>query len=137
MKFSEALTASPGVTSAAISLVAQNPRLLTSPPCFMPSSRSGRICLNFEPNTGNNGVHASASPLEAFAERAYLLGVAIENDYVGKAMLASGIPMGTIKAWCEDPAVSFEGKKQSLFDLLEDLDGRNCLTKSVGILSGK
>eukprot|EP00419_Tripos_fusus_P024836 CAMPEP_0172707794 /NCGR_PEP_ID=MMETSP1074-20121228/50182_1 /TAXON_ID=2916 /ORGANISM="Ceratium fusus, Strain PA161109" /LENGTH=392 /DNA_ID=CAMNT_0013530653 /DNA_START=48 /DNA_END=1226 /DNA_ORIENTATION=- len=95
------------------------------------------LSLDSEPNTGNNGVHASASPLEALAERANWLGVAIEKDYFGKAMLASGIPMGTIKAWCEDPAVSFEGKKQSLFDLLEDLDGRHCLTKSVDILSSK
>lgn len=95
------------------------------------------LSLDSEPNTGNNGVHASASPFEALAERANWLGVSIEKDYFGKAMLALGIPIGTIKDWCEDPAVSFEGKKQSLFDLLEDLDGRNCLKKCVDILSGK
>jgi len=95
------------------------------------------LSLDAEPNTGNNGMHASASPFEALSERSNWLGVPIERDFYGKAMLALGIPMGTIKAWCEDPAVPFEGKRQSLFDLLEDLDGRECLKKSVEILSGK
>jgi len=95
------------------------------------------LSLDSEPNTGNNGLHASASPFEALAERANWLGVPIERDFYGKAMLALGIPMGTIKAWCDDPAVPFQGKRQSLFDLLEDLDGRDCLKKSVDILSGK
>uniref|UniRef100_A0A7S3X5Z4 Nucleoside-diphosphate kinase n=1 Tax=Strombidinopsis acuminata TaxID=141414 RepID=A0A7S3X5Z4_9SPIT len=95
------------------------------------------LSLDSEPNTGNNGLHASASPFEALAERANWLGVSIEADYFGKALLSLGIPMGTIKAWCDDPAVLFQGKKQSLFDLLEDLDGRDCLKKSVDIVSGK
>mmetsp|Transcript_80063 Transcript_80063/g.208066 ORF Transcript_80063/g.208066 Transcript_80063/m.208066 type:complete len:393 (+) Transcript_80063:72-1250(+) len=95
------------------------------------------LSLESEPNTGNNGLHASASPFEALSERTNWLGVPLERDYFGKAMLALGVPMGTIKAWCEDPAVPFEGKRQSLFDLLEDLDGRECLKKSVSILSGK
>merc|ERR1712078_721996 len=86
--------------------------------------------LSSEPNTGNNGLHASASPFEAMAERSNWLGVPINKDYFGLAMLASGVPLSTIKAWSDDPAVMFQGKKQSLFDLLEDLDGRECLQKS-------
>jgi len=93
--------------------------------------------LDSEPNTGNNGVHASASPFEAMAERANWLGVGLEHDFFGKAMLALGLPIGTIKSWCDDPAVPFEGKRQSLFDLLEDLDPRACLRKSVDIAAGK
>eukprot|EP00933_Yihiella_yeosuensis_P002528 TRINITY_DN1042_c0_g2_i1.p1 TRINITY_DN1042_c0_g2~~TRINITY_DN1042_c0_g2_i1.p1 ORF type:complete len:379 (-),score=112.69 TRINITY_DN1042_c0_g2_i1:135-1271(-) len=93
--------------------------------------------LASEPNTGNNGVHASASPFEALAERANWLGVPMEKDYFGKAMIALGIPLSVIQSWSEDPAVMFQGKKQSLFDLLEDLDGRNCLKKSADILKGK
>merc|ERR1719433_314434 len=89
--------------------------------------------LTSEPNTGNNGLHASASPFEALAERANWLGVPLSQDFFGRAMLASGVPLATIKAWCEDPAVMFDGKKQSLFDLLEDLDGRECLKKSAAI----
>jgi len=93
--------------------------------------------LKAEPNTGNNGLHASASPFEALAERANWLGKSVEKDFYGKAMLASGIPMATIKAWFEDPAVPYQGKKQSLFDLLEDLDSSACLKKSADIASSK
>jgi len=93
--------------------------------------------LSSEPNTGNNGVHASASPFEALAERANWLGASLETDFFGRAMLACGIPVATVKSWCDDPAVMFQGKKQSLFDLLEDLDGRDCLKKSVDIMAGK
>jgi len=93
--------------------------------------------LDSEPNTGNNGMHASASPFEALAERSNWLGVPLERDLFGRAMLASGIPLSVIKAWTEDPAVLFQGKKQSLFDLLEDLDGRDCLKKSAAINATK
>jgi nucleoside diphosphate kinase len=87
--------------------------------------------LKSEPNTGDNGVHASASPFEAFAERANWLGAKIETDAFGRAMLSKGVPMTMIKAWTDDPPVMFEGKKQSLFDLLEDLDARDCIAKSA------
>ena len=42
-------------------------------------------------------------------------------------------------AWTKDPQVPFEGKKASLFDLLEDLDYDECLTKAQAIagVSGK
>jgi len=89
--------------------------------------------LASEPNTGENGVHASASPFEALSERANWLGVPLERDFFCRGMLAAGVPITAIKAWCDDPAVMFEGKKQSLFDLLEDLDGRNVLKKSAAI----
>jgi nucleoside diphosphate kinase len=85
--------------------------------------------LSSEPNTGSNGLHASASPFEALAERTNWLGNAIEEDYFCKAMLAAGVPLATIKEWCSDPAVSFAGKQQSLFDLLEEIDGAECLKK--------
>merc|ERR1712136_270642 len=93
--------------------------------------------LDSEPNTGNNAVHASASPFEALAERANWLGMPLETDRYGRAMLASGVPLATIQAWCDDPAVPFEGKKQSLFDLLEDLDSRDCLRKSAAVNAAK
>jgi nucleoside diphosphate kinase len=91
--------------------------------------------LKAVPNTGDNGVHASASPFEALAERANWLGAELSTDPFGRALLASGVPLKSIKAWTDDPPVSFEGKKQSLFDLLEDLDGKECLQKSAKIAS--
>mmetsp|Transcript_376 Transcript_376/g.843 ORF Transcript_376/g.843 Transcript_376/m.843 type:complete len:434 (+) Transcript_376:80-1381(+) len=93
--------------------------------------------LTSEPNTGNNGLHASASPFEALAERANWLSVPVESDFYGKAMMALGIPKKTILEWGQDPAVSYEGKKQSLFDLLEDLDSSSCLKKGADIYGSK
>lgn len=91
--------------------------------------------LASEPNTGDNGVHASASPFEALAERANWLGRSLETDPFCKAMLASGVSLGAIKAWTDDPPVNFQGKKVSMFDLVEDLDGRECLKKSASIFA--
>jgi len=92
--------------------------------------------LTSEPNTGNNGLHASASPFEALAERVNWLDASAQSDFYGRAMLALGIPLETLASWSSDPAVPFQGKKQSLFDLLEDLDSAACLKKSVRILRG-
>merc|ERR550514_212461 len=52
-------------------------------------------------------------------------------------MLDSGIPKATIMAWTKDPQVLFEGKKASLFDLLEDLDYDECLAKAQAIAGVK
>merc|ERR1712048_1275489 len=84
-----------------------------------------RLGLPKCPDTGDNGVHASASPFEALAERNNWLGVDLKRDYFGKAMLASGVPLPMLKEWCDDPAVNFDGKKQSLLDLLEDLNSKD------------
>merc|ERR1712217_177439 len=85
------------------------------------------------PTTSDNGVHASASPFEALSEKCNWLGYDISKDFFAKGMLASGVPLDMLKAWCDDPQVSYDGKKQSLFDLLEDLDAGDCLAKSSKI----
>ena len=89
--------------------------------------------LQGEPNVGDNGVHASASPFEALAERMNWIGADLESDAFGKALLAAGLPKATILSWTKDPQVEFEGKKQSLFDLLEDLNCGDCLAKAQAI----
>jgi len=98
-----------------------------------------QLGLAAEPDVGDNGVHASASPFEAMAERLNWLGVSLEDDAFGQAMLSSGVPKETIMKWTKDPQVPFDGKKGSLFDLLEDLDYDDCLAKSQAIAgaSGK
>jgi len=88
------------------------------------------------PNTGDNAVHASASPFEALSERNNWLGVPLAEDKYGKAMVASGVPLSVMQEWTEDPPVSYKGKKQSIFDMLEDLDVADCLKKSVEIAKG-
>ena len=61
-------------------------------------------------DTGDNGVHGSASPFEALAERCNWLQASIETDAFGKALVASGIPLPTLTdEWFNDPQVDFEG----------------------------
>ena len=90
--------------------------------------------LAAEPDTGDNGVHASASPFEALSERINWCGASLETDTYGKGMLAAKIPKATILAWANDPQVALpEGGKGSLFDALEDMDSDACLDKAVKI----
>ena len=94
--------------------------------------------LKSKPNTGDNGVHASASPFEGLAERVNWLGKKVEEDSFGKGLIAKGIPKETIAKWSEDAQVSVEGetkdgKTMSVFDTLEDLDADTSLAKVAKI----
>jgi len=91
--------------------------------------------LQGEPNVGDNGVHASASPFEAMAERMNWLEQPCKKDSFCRAMLAKGFDEATIKAWSVDPQVKTTccGKKGSLFDALEDMDATACLEKAVDL----
>jgi len=90
--------------------------------------------LTSEPNTGDNGVHASASPFEGLAERMNWLNVEDPAaDKFGKKLIEAGVDAATIKAWSVDPVVPYPegmGKpKGSLFDALEDTDADACIEK--------
>merc|ERR1712167_132128 len=80
-----------------------------------------------EANVGDNGVHASASPFEALAERNNWLGAAFSEDPYGKELLAAGISEAMLKEWSVDPQV----KGKSIFDQLEDLDAAACTAKAA------
>lgn len=82
------------------------------------------------PNTGDNGVHASASPFEALAERMNWLKTPVEEDVFGARLLSAGVSEETIKAWSVDPQVKGKG----LFDTLEDMDSDECVAKAVELL---
>ncbi len=86
-------------------------------------------------NVGDNGVHASASPFEAMAERCNWLRSthSISTDPFGKAAIAAGVPESVLADWSVDPQVMYNGKKSSLFDLVEDLDSSACIAKLVDI----
>ena len=95
--------------------------------------RYKELGLSTKPNTGDNGVHASASPFEALAERMNWLNVPLEQDPFGKALLAK-VPKETIAKWAEDAQVQVQdetapGKTMSVFDTLEDLDADTILAK--------
>jgi hypothetical protein len=80
-------------------------------------------------NTGDNGVHASASPFEALAERMNWLQYRAERDQFGKLLLKAGVSVDLIKEWSTDPQVTFGllPIKKSIFDTLEDTDSDYCL----------
>ncbi len=86
-----------------------------------------KLGLDYEPNVGDNGVHASASPFEGLAERMNWLKVTAEKDPYGARLIKAGVNAETIKKWSIDPQV----KGKSLFDQLEDLDSKECTAKAV------
>ena len=112
----------------------------TDPADAPADSLRGRILAEYKklgiankPFTGENGVHASASPLEGLAERMNWLGADAPGDVFGKELIAAGVSPETIKAWSVDPAVTHPEGKGSVFDLLEDLDADACLAKCLAI----
>merc|ERR1719409_251568 len=48
-------------------------------------------------NTGDNAVHASASPFESLAERINWLGQDVGRDGFGKQLMKAGVPKKMIK----------------------------------------
>lgn len=84
--------------------------------------------LKFQPNTGDNAVHASASPFEALAERMNWLEQSPASDNFGKQLLSVATEE-QVKCWSVDPQVTFGPMPitQSLFDTLEDADTDFCL----------
>ncbi|KAL7578315.1 hypothetical protein ACA910_012726 [Epithemia clementina (nom. ined.)] len=89
-----------------------------------------KLGLSAEPNKGDNGVHASASPFEGLAEKMNWLGKAVGDYSFGRAILAAGVAKKTVEEWSVDPRVTLpDGSQCSLFDALEDLDVADCLEK--------
>jgi len=90
--------------------------------------------LTGSPDGSDNGVHASASPFEGFAERSNWLENSASEDAFGKVLLEAGVSAERIAAWSKDPQVNRpDGSKGSVFDALEDLDSDACLNKFLEI----
>lgn len=90
--------------------------------------------LDSKPNNSDNGVHASASPFEGLAEKTNWLGIKLEDDSFGRALLESGLSTATLKAWSKDPQVKVaDAEKGSVFDALEDLNAEECRQKLVAL----
>lgn len=106
----------------------------TDPTTAPADSIRGKILAEWEslglsaiPDTGDNGVHASASPFEGLAERMNWLRVSIAADPFGLQLIDRGISEDTIKAWTLDPQV----KGRGVFDSFEDINSDECLAKAV------
>ena len=64
--------------------------------------RYSDLGLDSEPNVGDNGVHASASPFEGLFERMNWVGADIESDGFGKVWSACDVTQGPVcvrKPW--------------------------------------
>jgi len=84
------------------------------------------------PNNSDNGVHASASPFEALAEKLNWLSLELESDEFGKALLDAGISKSRIEEWSHDPQINLpDSSTGSVFDELEDLDTSDCVHKLI------
>lgn len=46
-----------------------------------------------------------------------------------------GLSKEGITSWFGDPSVEFDGHRQSIFDMLEDLDVGDCLKKAAKIIT--
>jgi nucleoside diphosphate kinase len=115
----------------------------TDPTVAPANSLRGKIAAQWKelglaaaPDVGDNGVHASASPLEAMAERLNWTGASMEADAFGSALLAAGVPAAMAKDWTVDPQVNLPGGgKGSLFDSLEDMDAGACIEKCKALVA--
>lgn len=88
--------------------------------------------LSSIPNNSDNGVHASASPFEALAEKINWLGLDVESDDLGKVLLDAGISKSKIEQWSLDPQINLsDSLSGSVFDELEDLDIDDCIRKLI------
>lgn len=85
-----------------------------------------------EPNVGDNGVHASASPFEGMAECLNWLSADLKDNEFAKQLVNGGMTEAMIKEWTVDPQVQIgDGKKGSIFDQLEDMDSDACAAKAI------
>lgn len=57
----------------------------------------------------------------------------VDADSFGKALLLKGVDKSLLESLMGDAQVSYQDKKQSVFDLLEDLDVADCFAKTVDI----
>jgi len=91
--------------------------------------------LKAEPNTGDNGMHASASPFEGLAELNNWLKKSWSSVSFGKTLLGAGFSESTLNEWSVDPQIWVScDKKGSMFDQVEDMDADECLKKCGALL---
>jgi nucleoside diphosphate kinase len=100
-------------------------------------TKYSELGLASAPTTGDNGVHASASPFEGMCEFLNWLEVPLDEDPFAQALLAAGMSKDLLMEWTKDPQVEVAGKKASIFDQLEDMNAADCLAKACEIAEAK
>ena len=105
----------------------------TNPADAAPTSIRAKMLAQHEalgmdepPNNSNNGIHASASPLEALKERLIWLNFTMDNDPTGSKLVELAVWDETkrpvLDSLLENPDVDVASFKGKAYDLLEDKD---------------
>jgi len=87
--------------------------------------------LDEEPNVGQNGVHASAGPIEGLRERVVWTDASVHEDKFGKAVLDAGIPKDLLESWLNNERVTINGEEGNAYDLLEDINSTEALALAL------
>jgi hypothetical protein len=80
--------------------------------------------LQAEPSTADNGVHASAGPLEGVKERLTWLRGTLDDDSYAKELVKMGVSAEKMQALLDnrDVQLTADGVVGPAFDLTEDMD---------------
>jgi len=123
----------------------------TNPEKALPGSLRNAILQNWKelglksrPNYGDNGVHASAGPIEAFRERLLWTSKKEENpfseqrikeDPLGKRLIAAGIDVSTIDDCLHNVVFKMDGASVTAFDETEDMNTSEGIRRIMTIKS--
>jgi len=74
------------------------------------------------PTLAQNGVHASAGPLEGLKEKLVWVGSTLDTDGFARALLGEAhVSRETLDGWlCDNPVVTLAGETDKIFDLTEE-----------------
>jgi len=92
-------------------------------------ARWRELGIGAAPSASDNAIHASASPLEALAERCIWLGRRPHQDGYGTYLLRCGLGYNTIVAWLKNPMVCGE----PIFDQVKGMDALPMAAAAVAL----
>jgi nucleoside diphosphate kinase len=81
--------------------------------------------LDEAPGMTNNGVHASAGPIEGTREQMVWLDVDPASSDLGKALFESGLRKEEFDRLLENGPARFKGQRGPVFDITEDVDAQD------------
>lgn len=93
-------------------------------------ARWEELGLPKKPNTGDNGLHGSASPFEAMAEVENWCNESLESQPFYQALLEAGVSAAQISEWKYEAQIKLaDGSTGSSFDAVEDMSSTPCIEK--------
>lgn len=100
-------------------------------------SKYAEVGYAVPPTSSTNGVHGSASPLEALKERCLWAGIPVEEDPYGAELAKAlrGVVPSPTHQWIEDRLFGnpIVGGNVQLFDLVENTNPSDCSTAIVQV----